>query len=80
METDDGTLIYGIYKGRWKITPETMARLGSPEGVDPSEYYLRIHFEFETTTEKYDWMNHLIAVARGRRVDDGIQYAVFEVL
>jgi hypothetical protein len=80
FETDDGTIIYGIYKGRWKIAPEMMAKLGEPGGVDPSHYYLRINFEFETTTESYDWMNHLIAVARGRRVEDGIRYEVFEVL
>lgn len=79
FETDDGTIIYGIYKGRWKISPEMMARLGEPGGVDPSEYYLRITFEFETTPGDYDWMNHIIAIARGRRVDDGIHYEVFEV-
>ena len=80
FETDDGTIIYGIYKGRWKIAPEQMAKLGDPEGVDPSEYYLRITFEFETTSEgSYDWMNHIIAVAAGRRVDDGIRYEVYAV-
>jgi len=79
FETDDGTILYAIYKGRWKISPETMAKLGEPGGVDPSEYYLRITFEFETNAEKYDWMNHIIAIARGRRIDDGIAYEVFEV-
>jgi hypothetical protein len=80
LETDDGTIIYGIYKGRWKIAPEMMARLGEPGGVDPSEYYLRIHFEFETTMGDYDWINHIIAIATGERVDDGIRYRVYEVL
>ena len=79
FETDDGTLIFGIYKGRWKITPETMARLGEPGGVDPSEYRLRITFEFETTTGRYDWLNHIMAVAKGRWVAGGIHYEVFEV-
>ena len=80
FETDDGTIVYGIYKGRWKITPETLARLGEPGNVDPSEYTLRITFEFETTTGKYDWLNHIMAIAAGRRVEDGIAYRVFEVL
>lgn len=79
FEIDDGTLVYGIYKGRWKIAPETMARLNE-EDVDPGEYYLRIFFEFETTAKRHDWLNHVIAVASGRRVDDGIRYEVFEVL
>ena len=80
FETHDGTIIYAIYKGRWKIAPEMMARLGDPEGVDPSDYYLRITFEFETTSGDYDWLNHIIAIARGQRVEDGIRYEVFEVL
>lgn len=79
FETKDGTIIYGIYKGRWKIEPETMRKLNDPEGVDPNDYYLRINFEFETTTGKYDWLNHIIAVAAGRRVEDGIRYEVYEV-
>jgi hypothetical protein len=80
FETDDGTIIYGIYKGRWKIEPEMMAKLGDPGAVDPSEYYLRINFEFETTTGKYDWMNNIIAVAKGHKVEDGIRYEVCQVL
>jgi len=80
FETDDGTILYGIYKGRWKIAPEMMAKLGDPGGVDPSEYYLRITFEFETEIGDYDWMNHIIAIAKGRRVENGIHYEVFEVL
>ena len=37
FETKNGTIIYGIYKGRWKIEPETMTELNDPEGVDPNE-------------------------------------------
>jgi hypothetical protein len=79
FEVDDGTIVYGIYKGRWKITPEQMARLGGSGGVDPADYYLRIHFEFETTSDSHDWLNHIIAIATGRRVEDGIAYRVYEV-
>ena len=79
FETKNGTIIYGIYKGRWKIEPETMTKLNGPEGVDPNDYYLRVNFEFETTTGEYDWLNHIIAVAAGRRVENGIRYEVYEV-
>ena len=77
-------LIYGIYTGRWAIAPEVMAKLADPEqiaGHDPSEYYLRINFTFETAVEnaKVAWMNRLIAIATGRRVADGIDYRVFEI-
>lgn len=79
FEVDDGTIVYAIYKGRWAITPEMMARLPSPEGVDPSEYRLRITFEFEAPLGNHDWLNHIMAVAAGRWVEDGIRYEVFEV-
>lgn len=67
-------------EGRWKITPETMARLGEPGGVDPGEYRLRITFEFETASAEYDWLNQIMAIAAGRKTEAGIAYSVYEVL
>ena len=78
-ETDDGALFYVVYNGRWAIAPEQMARLQTDDPPDPGEYYLRIHLGFETASEKYDWLNRIIAVGRGRHVGDGIDYEVFEV-
>ena len=80
FETDSAELIYAIYKGRWKIAPEMLARLGDPGGVDPGEYYLRTTFEFETASERYDWLNHIMAIATGRRTDAGISYSAYEIL
>jgi hypothetical protein len=79
LETEDGTLIYGIYTGRWAIRPETMARLATPEGVDPDEYTLRIQFLFETADGPHAWVNRVLAIATGRKTDAGIAYRVFEV-
>lgn len=83
LETEDGVLIYGIYKGRWAIAPDTMAKLGAPGGadsVDPSEYYLRITFDFETATGQYDWLNRVMAIATGRKTEAGIAYEVFQIV
>ncbi|MBW2422363.1 MAG: DUF3237 domain-containing protein [Deltaproteobacteria bacterium] len=82
LETDDGALIYAIYGGRWKISPDLLVRLGDPaqiESVDPSEYYLRIHFEFEAAAQEYDWINHIIAIGTGRRTAEGITYRVYAI-
>lgn len=79
-ETDDGALVYVVYTGRWAIAPELLVRLADPEQpVDPSEYYLRIHLSFETASERYAWLNRIIAVGRGHHVGDGIDYRVFEI-
>ena len=83
LETDDGALIYSTYGGRWKISPELLTRLGDPEQietVDPSEYYLRIHLDFEAAAGEYAWINHIIAVGTGRRTVAGIAYSVHEIL
>jgi hypothetical protein len=83
LETEDGALVYAVYGGRWKISPELLIRLGDPEQiakVEPSEYYLRTHFEFEASAEAYDWLNHIIAVGVGRRTARGIAYRVYEIL
>ena len=50
------------------------------ETVDPSEYHLRIHFDFEAAAEAYAWINHIIAVGTGRRTAAGIAYSVYQIL
>lgn len=80
METDDGELIYTYYTGVRYGTPEVMQRIADGEVVDPSEYYLRNAPMFETASEKYDWLNRIVAVGVGRRMPDHAVYDVFEIL
>jgi hypothetical protein len=49
--------------------------------VDGSEYYLRTVPFFETASEKYAWINKIVAVGIGeRRSPDSVVYEVFEIL
>jgi hypothetical protein len=77
------TNIYGIYKGRWCIAPEVMAGLNTKEEIeahDPSSYSLRIHWLFEAPAAgPFAWMNRVIAVGVGRRIEGGIAYRLFEI-
>jgi hypothetical protein len=57
-----------------------IARLNAGEAVDPSLYYFRSTPVFETASQKYDWLNRIIAVGTGRREPSGPIYEVFEVL
>jgi hypothetical protein len=50
------------------------------ERVDPASYYFRMNPMFETSSQKYDWMNRIIAVGTGDRFPDGPVYSIFEVL
>ena len=60
--------------------PEVMQRIADGEEVDPSEYYLRNTPNFETASEKYDWLNRIVAVGVGRRLSDHAAYEVFQIL
>jgi hypothetical protein len=57
-----------------------MDRLGRGEKVDPKEYYFRMVPSFETSSEKYAWLNKIVGVATGQRDASGPTYHVFEIL
>ncbi len=80
LRTDDDALIYMHYTGVRYGTPEVMDRIARGETVDPSEYYLRNTPYFETSSEKYDWLNRIVSVGVGRRMPDHAAYDVFQIL
>jgi hypothetical protein len=80
MKTDDGALIAMRYRGIRHGPKEVMDRLAKGETVNPSEYYFRVTPWFETSSEKYDWLNRVVAVAIGHRLPEGPTYHVFEIV
>jgi len=50
------------------------------EAVDPSEYYFRTTPVFETASEKYGWLNRIVAVGIGRMTPTGVGYKVYAIL
>ena len=80
LETDDKQLIFMTYRGLRHGPKDVIARLNAGEVVDPSLYYFRSTPVFETASQKYDWLNRIIAVGTGRREPTGPIYDVFEVL
>jgi hypothetical protein len=79
LETDDGALIYLTNSGYRHGTPDIMRRIAEGEDIDPSLYYFRTAFRFETGAETYDWLNRIIAVGAGHRLPEGVTFQVFEV-
>lgn len=57
-----------------------MEQLDKGHHVDPASYYFRINALFETGSEKYAWLNRIIAVGKGDRLPGGPVYQVFEIL
>jgi len=83
LETDDGALIYMSYKGRWVIPnhlKQKVLSVDTCEDVHQDEYYLRTLIMFETSDERYTWLNDLVAVSQGYRTKVGISYNVMAVL
>jgi hypothetical protein len=80
METDDGALIGFRYRGIRHGPKEVIDRLAKGERVSPNEYYFRVTPWFETSSEKYDWLNRVVAVAIGHRLPEGPIYNVFEIV
>ena len=80
LQTDDEHLIYMIYRGIRHGPAEVIERVNRGEDVDPSEYYFRTAPFFETGSEKYGWLNRIVAVATGSRRATGPSYRVYEIL
>ena len=60
--------------------PEVIAKLAAGEDVDPSLYYFRTVMRFEATIgSDVDWLNRIIAIARGKREKNAVILDVFEV-
>ena len=80
LRTDDKQLIYMTYRGVRHGPAEVMARLAKGEPVDPASYYFRTTPVFETSHDKYEWLNNIICVAMGERLASEVRYKVFEIL
>jgi len=80
LKTTDGHLVGMTYRGYRHGPAAVIERLNRGEAVDPSEYYFRIAPFFETASDKYGWLNRIVAVGLGHRLPEGPVYRVFEVL
>ena len=80
LQTDDNALIGMTYLGMRHGPKEVMDRLARGEKVSPSQYYMRATPYYETSSEKYGWLNRIVSVAYGHRMTGGAIYQVFEIL
>jgi hypothetical protein len=78
--TDDGHIIYTYYRGLSNIPIDMLGRILMGEAVDPSEYYFRTTPVFETASEKYGWLNQVVAVGIGQFLPIGVAYEVYTIL
>lgn len=79
LRTDDGALVLMTYRGVRHAPAEVNARIARGEPVAASEYYLRTAPFFETSSEKYAWLNKIVAVGMGERRPNDVVYEIFEI-
>jgi hypothetical protein len=79
LETTDGALVYVSNFGYRHGPTEVLQRLAAGQAVDPSLYYMRTTPRFETSAERYAWLNRTICVATGVRKAAAVELEIFEV-
>ena len=80
LETDDHALIYMTFQGLRHGPPDAIAALGRGEAVDPASYYFRTVPRFETSAERYAFLNRIVAVGVGETRPDGAVHRIDEIL
>ncbi|MGO9022029.1 MAG: DUF3237 domain-containing protein [Syntrophobacteraceae bacterium] len=79
LQADDDSLIYLQTKGFRYGPPEVMAKVAKGEPVDPSQYYFRIYMTFETSSQKYDWLNRAMGIGYAMRLGNAVVYDAYLV-
>src|SRR5665647_3402434 len=79
IETDSGALILVTSDGLRHGPPAVMERLARGDSVDPALYYFRTVMRFETADPAVDWINRILALARGQREARVVRLDVYEV-
>lgn len=77
LKTYDGALIYIQTRGVRYGPDEVMAEVAKGNPVDPSKYYFRIYMQFETSSERYAWLNRTMAIGSGMRLGNAVIYDAY---
>ena len=80
IEAEGGAHILVNSVGLRHGPPEVIERLARGDKVDPALYYFRTVMRFETGDATLDWLNRILALARGQREAMSVRLDVFEVL
>ena len=79
IETDAGARILVSSDGLRHGPTAVMERLARGDSVDPALYYFRTAMRFETADPSVDWLNRILALARGQREARAVRLEVYEV-
>ncbi|MDX2378688.1 MAG: DUF3237 domain-containing protein [Acidimicrobiia bacterium] len=78
IQTDDGAVLYVSYTGLLEMNEAVQQALSGAESQYDDAYF-RTTPLIETGHPDYTWVNTTLFVARGRFVENGVEYEVFRV-
>lgn len=73
IETDEGERIYVENTGIRSGSEADIAALARSEFVEPSRFYFRTYPRFETSAERWLWLNNHLFVGTGARHPDRVE-------
>ena len=79
IESEVGALVMVTSEGLHYGPADVMEKLARGEDVDPSHYYFRTVMRFETADPSLDWLNRILALAKGQREPRAVRLDVYEV-
>ena len=79
IESEAGARILVSSDGLRHGPPAVLERLARCDNVDPALYYFRTVMRFETADPSVDWLNRILALARGQREANAVRLDVYEV-
>jgi Protein of unknown function (DUF3237) len=80
IRTDDGAMIYVTAGGVIRVPADGLQRLADGERLPFEETYVRTTPKFETSDERYTWLNELVIVGQNELSKEHIDYRMYRVL
>jgi Protein of unknown function (DUF3237) len=80
IETESGTRVLVASDGLRHGPADVIEKLAAGEAVSPELYYFRTVMRFETSDPALDWLNRILALARGARQPQAVDLDVYQVL
>jgi Protein of unknown function (DUF3237) len=80
MKTEDGALIHLESGGVSRVPDDAQQRLEAGERIPFEESYIRSTPTFETSDERYSWLNEAVAVGYNEFAPGHIDYRIYKVL
>ena len=80
VETDDGALVYISYGGVISLTRANFERMAAGQELTSADMYFLTAPVFQTSHEKYAWLNHVQALGKVVAVKGGAgSYVTYDV-